>query len=363
MQKTTQPLRRLHTVILLVAVVAAACSSTSNEVSGETAPNTTDAAPTTSTTEIEQAPTPEPGSALSCDEAAALFTTKGSVNANLADPISEATCDGDQLVVTSNGIPDYTYIRTSPGDPNPQDYTFEFPGSPTFASETTDVPALGALGVALNGVPIYGSTEGTGGDVLSLEGALSECGSHNGPTGFHLHLLGTSTTTDCIFTAEEVASAPQLFGYAFDGFPIYTGNAQYTSSWELTDETLFATDTWSAHSYVAGSGDLDECNGLTDADGNYAYYTTDSFPYTLGCFRGEVELGGGGNGGGPPAGEDGGDAAGPPDLTDAADQLGISVEELEAALGQPPFDFDAIAEQLGVSAADVEAAIPAPPGR
>lgn len=49
---------------------------------------------------------------------------------------------------------------------------------------------------------------------------------------------------------------------------------------------MLASDTWAAHSYVEGVGSLDQCNGRTDADGNYAYYTTDNFPYILGCFQG-----------------------------------------------------------------------------
>jgi len=87
-----------------------------------------------------------------------------------------------------------------------------------------------------------------------------------------------------------VTPDPILFGYALDGYPIYTGNTQYTSSWFLEDESLFATDTWSAHPSSAGSGDLDECNGRTDENGNYAYYTTDTFPYVMGCFRGVLDL-------------------------------------------------------------------------
>jgi hypothetical protein len=161
----------------------------------------------------------------------------------------------------------------------------------------TDVPDLGTAAVALNGVPIYGPTEATGGDVLSLVGALSECGSHNGPTGFHIHQVLTSENTDCLFTPAEVAGTPQLVGYAFDGFPIYTGIDQHTSSWELTDESLFASNTRSAHSYVEGLGDLDQCNGLTDADGNYAYYTTETFPYVIGCYAGVVDVAAAGGGG------------------------------------------------------------------
>ncbi len=235
----------------------------------------------------------EPVASQTCDDVAALFVTKGSANANLVDPEVAATCNGDSIVVTSNGIPDYTYIETSPGAPRPADHSFTLPASPTIAVSTTNVARLGPVAIAINGVPIYGPTEGQGGDVLSLGGGLSECGSHNGPTGFHMHLFGTSDTTDCLYTPAEAAAAPQLFGYAFDGYPIFTGNDQYTSSWVLTNASVFSTDTWAAHTYVAGSGDLDECNGRTDAQGNYAYYTTDAFPYVLGCYSGVVTLAGG----------------------------------------------------------------------
>lgn len=294
-------------LLLALALVVGACSSTdeADEPASDaaaTAAETTDGGSATSTNDTVTPTT-------NCDETAALFVAGPSVNPDLADPESSAVCVDDTVIVNSNGIPDYTYIQTSPGDPQAQDYEWTIPATPVDAGETTAVALLGPIAVALNGVPIYGATEGTGGDVLSLEGALSECGSHNGPTGFHIHLVDTSELTDCLFTPEEVAAEPQLVGYAFDGYPIYTGNDQYTSSWQLTDESLFASDTWAAHSYVEGSGDLDECNGRTDADGNYAYYTTDTFPYTLGCYTGLVDEAvaagaqGGPGQGSPPEGE------------------------------------------------------------
>ena len=229
-------------------------------------------------------------SAASCDEVAAQFVTRGSANADLPDPEVEATCDGDTISVVSNGVPDFTYIGTSPGAPDGREFTFTLPAGATPAETVTDVPYVGPIGVSLSGIAIYGPTEGTGGDVDSLPGIISACGSHNGPGGFHTHKILTSDETDCWFTPEEVAAEPQLAGYAFDGYPIYTGNDQYTSSWQLTDESLFATDTWAAHTYVEGSGDLDQCNGRVDENGDYAYYTTDEFPYVLGCFAGVVDL-------------------------------------------------------------------------
>ncbi len=286
-------MKRIAIALALTAALAACSDSADDEETSETTEITE-----SETEENSSEETTTASSDPACEEKAAQFYTKGSANADLDDPVSEATCQGDVFVVTANGIPDYTYIETSPGQPRDQNISYEIPANPTPAAEKTEVPRLGQAAVTLGGIPIYGPTEGTGGDVESLPGILSECGSHNGPTGFHLHLLGTSSETDCIFTPEEVASGPQLLGYAFDGYPIYSGNDQYTSSWELTDESLFATDTWSAHTYVEGSGDLDQCNGLLDDDGSYAYYTTDTFPYILGCYYGEVDLTGNTPGGG-----------------------------------------------------------------
>lgn len=304
----------LAATLFSLALIAASCSSDADGLSVED-PATTEAADVETTTADapdeepmdddaaedgaeEESADPTAAGSATCDETAALFVTVGSANSDLADPEVSGVCDGDSIVVTSNGIPDYTYIGTSPGEPAAGNYVFTIPATPVMADEVTDVPDLGTAAFALNGVPIYGPTEGTGGDVLSLAGALSECGSHNGPTGFHIHQILTTDNTDCLFTPAEVAAAPQLVGYAFDGYPIYTGIDQYTSSWELTDESLFATDTWAAHSYVEGSGDLDQCNGLTDADGNYAYYTTETFPYVLGCYSGVVDVSASGGGGG-----------------------------------------------------------------
>lgn len=165
-----------------------------------------------------------------------------------------------------------------------------FTSETTPTAKTTDVPLLGPVAVATNNIPIYGPTEGNGGDVMSLGGGLSDFGTQNSPSGFHMHLFGTSTKTVCMYTPEEAAKAPQLISYAFDGCPIHSGNDHYTSLWELNDESLFATDTWAENFWVAGSGDPGECNGLADSDGNYAYSSTDTLPYVIGCFFSDYEL-------------------------------------------------------------------------
>jgi len=100
------------------------------------------------------------------------------------------------------------------------------------------------------------------------------------------------------------ASGSPVIGFAPDGFPIYghyfydqtTNNLRKaTSSW-VTYTTERATPNGSTTPfppiathprgifvedwyYQQGAGDLDECNGMTDAYGNYGYYYTESYPY------------------------------------------------------------------------------------
>lgn len=296
--------KRLLAVFCTGALLLAGCSS------GITS-DSTSTADVEETADSESSSTTVPADAgEACEEIAASFVTQGSANPDLEDPEVLGSCAGDTVVVTSNGIPDFPYIETSPGAPRAFAYEFEIPVTPVEAESPTAVPLLGSLGVAINGIPIFGPTEGGGGDVFALGGGFTECGGHNGPTGYHYHTFDATGSDECLFTEAEATTESVLFGYALDGYPIYSGNYQFTSSWELTDDSLFATDTWAAHTYVEGSGDLDECNGRTDEDGNYAYYTTDEFPYVLGCFVGEVDVaeqgGGGGGGGGQGAPPEGG---------------------------------------------------------
>ncbi|AQS38093.1 YHYH protein [Shewanella psychrophila] len=42
------------------------------------------------------------------------------------------------------------------------------------------------------------------------------------------------------------------------------------------------------YEFLSGQGDLDECNGMT-IDGQYGYYITDSYPWVLNCYKGELD--------------------------------------------------------------------------
>ncbi len=314
-----QALRKRLLLVAAACLLAASCSSSADSVAtstpdaetesdsssdasaGDSSDASTDdstGASSDATGETDAETTTAAVDAGSCDDIASAFVVNDYVNPDLDEPEASATCVDGMVVVTSNGIPDFPYTQTTPGNPSATSLEYTIPATPTVADTPTTVPAIGAIAVALNGIPIFGAAEGPGGDVLSMP-SFTECGGHNGPSGYHFHLFTTAGSTECGYSDEEVMSEQLLFGYAFDGYPIYVGNYAlgYTSSYELTDPSLFASNTFEAHTYVEGSGDLDECNGRTDENGNYAYYTTDTYPYTVGCYVGVVADSGGAAGG------------------------------------------------------------------
>ena len=133
---------------------------------------------------------------------------------------------------------------------------------------------------------------------------------HQNPSAFKLDLEIVSDIcnlydADGLYFIDETIHSP-LIGFAFDGFPIYGSwfddnglNRKATSSYQLKAgarpsgagepggnyDGTYRDD----YEYVQGSGDLDECNGMT-VDGVYGYYIIDAFPYVLGCFKGVPDL-------------------------------------------------------------------------
>ncbi|MFZ1753332.1 MAG: YHYH protein, partial [Caldilineaceae bacterium] len=140
---------------------------------------------------------------------------------------------------------------------------------------------------------------------------LDFCNGHTGPSGdYHFH-----ARPECLFTDFE-GNTSLVVAYALDGYPILapyvcednacTAVKEVQSSWQRISNVTAA---WDAHEYVAGSGDLDRCNGTTLADGSYAYFAIDSFPYFLACYHGNATQAAGGNPGGGPGGPPGPNAA------------------------------------------------------
>lgn len=253
--------------------------------------------------------------------------------------------------------------------------TMLIPQTPVRARSVTRLGTVNQVGIALDGVPIFSDAP----SVLHTGHmpALDTCGGHVDPGGwYHWHATATDIGTvadrarlrvDC-----AVAQAPDaMFGYAFDGFPLYG----------------------SADAGGVAPRDLDACSGHVsptrdEPDGSYHYHAPQDFPNLPPCLSGVQarnnfvttaktgigSRGGGGPRGGPglgggPGGRPGragrpGPGGPPPGFAEAAKKLGVSEQALMNAVrenGGPRLDFAAAAKALGVSEEALRAALPPPP--
>ncbi len=296
---------------------------------------------------------------------------KGSRNWNAKLSISESN---PNTTITGNGLPshatgDFPIDRSSTAyqyDRNPssirsQTIRYSIPGNPGIAEEPTCLP-MGTIGIAFTGGAFFNALDAERRDAVANE-IFDACEGHPQPQGlYHYH-----HNSPCFEQGEDNEHSPQV-GYALDGFGIYGPKDEGGK--------------------LISNSELDECHGhvgkAVDRNGNtineYHYHINNEFPYTLGCFKGEIEEsmlnmrppggeGPSGYGGGREAGLRGGPSGGDrqggpdgmrggrPDLSKAAKQLGVSERDLMRALGPPPPDFRSAAQKLGVSERDLQEAM------
>ncbi len=153
------------------------------------------------------------------------------VQAKFANSITNAvtvTVSGSNLIIKSDGRPNHkspywgasnslyeafpSGHQANPSIIGAQSYTMTIPAKPAAAS-THEATSLFAIGMALNGVPIFNNNEGgnvalDAGTLSSLDGA----GAHPAQSSdYHYHVTGKYTTED----------DAKLVGFLRDGFPIY----------------------------------------------------------------------------------------------------------------------------------------------
>ncbi len=189
------------------------------------------------------------------------------------------TSNGDELAVKSNGLPvheptgnfpiasnDPAYrYDTNPNSVEAQNLSFEIPLMPVRADDPGCLP-MGMIGFTTTGVAIYNALDDAGRDAAAHE-IQDLCDGHpQGKGQYHYH-----SSSPCL----PGANANKLVGWALDGFPI-----------------LGMRDTGGA---LVTDDDLDACHGRAETvtvDGRtyvYAYRLTQEYPYTLGCFTGQVQ--------------------------------------------------------------------------
>jgi len=254
---------------------------------------------------------------------------------SVANSYSESVAAGTRTIVT-NGIPTHDFRNQIPmlvSELNSSTKTFEVDATPTLAASTTDITNAGSpvwkFGIALNGVPIDPAPaqpfifedQNTGEfnfdwvfePTWNMQAVGLDCAvAHVQPDGvYHYHGdmgiyadqllsgLGAGTTTP---------TEPVQIGWSADGFPILykygpnaNGNIQLLeSSYRVKsgerpgDGVTEPCGTYNGKytndfEYAAGTGDLDECNGversITIGGETFAYFyvITDDFPVISRC--------------------------------------------------------------------------------
>ncbi|WP_010584032.1 YHYH protein [Schlesneria paludicola] len=177
--------------------------------------------------------------------------------------------DNRYFYVESRGIPDHPMMigitAWQQQVPLPQNYAgdnaWQIPLRPVSAKNprsTKNEFLRGAIAIAANGIPIFNPLNNRGEDA-NLAGELDEYGGHCGRADdYHYHLAPVHLQTT-IGKGLPIA-------YALDGYPIY--------GYEEPDG-----------SKVVG---LDKFNGHKDANGNYHYHASKTYPYLNGGFYGEI---------------------------------------------------------------------------
>ncbi|MGA1238593.1 MAG: YHYH protein [Limisphaerales bacterium] len=222
----------------------------------------------------------------------------------------------NQMVITGNGVPNYVprvvglevtdgwnapisggfqSIKFSEnnsgsnGGNNPNRIvvateTFRIPLNPSLNATPTDT-ALGSVGVAINGIPIYNPFEDPN-QTAATGRIFSSCCGHpqlNGIYHYHKYPTCLKLLKGDVWQSEKekcdevdgllaAGAHSPLIGFALDGWPIYGpvgwSDAQRVSSL-LKSSYTGSNDSYGNPVYVAGSGDLDECNGLISPTPEY----------------------------------------------------------------------------------------------
>ncbi len=301
-----------------------------------TATNSAGSSPNSAT--ISVTPTASGASSISTASVLCPFS-QNTLNTTLSlTSTSSWICSSSNRTLTANGLPDHA-IGTFPNANNPnavsaQSVNFTATLTPTQAAANNTNRML--LAYVLNGVKLDPGTAGTcpnnGASVGSctLLGnvgpwaieALGQASFNFGVDGNNAHVqpggayhyhgmpLGILTKNGVSDTARRML----LIGWAPDGYPVYArygyttaGNAQSALKVVAGSYALKSTPDSNRppttvipmgafqqdYQYVAGSGDLDECNGRVGVTpefpaGIYHYFVTDTYPFFSRCWKGTI---------------------------------------------------------------------------
>ncbi|MFT5520729.1 MAG: arylsulfatase A-like enzyme [Enterobacterales bacterium] len=228
--------------------------------------------------------------------------------------------ENGKCIIHTDNIPNHDFNdgeQAFPNDVSEQDIVFEITASPIPVANPTAISLNVDNAILLNGVKVdllaaacFGVGDGKIGcndinqpwryDPMYLDNGfqVDSHNAHSQPNGsYHYH-----GKPNALFSDVNTNEVSPLVGFAADGFPIFGSYFESIGSIRkaLSSFQLKAGSRPSGagepggaydgtyrddYEFVDGSGDLDQCNGMT-IDGVYGYYVTDGFPYVLSCFTG-----------------------------------------------------------------------------
>ncbi|MFT6332277.1 MAG: hypothetical protein ACJAW3_000609 [Lentimonas sp.] len=217
--------------------------------------------------------------------------------------------DSNYRYIISDGIPNHQTGKF-PGRGNPnailaQNHQFRVALNPQKNAQPTAI-GMNNFGVAINGIPFdpataeFWQSRSSGWNEEGIVDGHKKLGidvsnAHVQPTGaYHYHGVPLGIVNS--------SNAPELIGYAADGFPIYVSGGKLKSSYHLKNGNRPSNSpagkydgTYSAdYEFVAGAGDLDVCNGHDGKtpeypNGIYHYVITEEFPFIPRCWVGNAD--------------------------------------------------------------------------
>ena len=198
------------------------------------------------------------------------------VEAGFGDRVT-VTCTDERVTLASDTYPDHTLMTGITGTneqiPVPGDWAPFLPLVPRGTDGRTSNDA--AVGVAVNGVPIYDYTKQgdlqvdsyNPADDTVAQGELDICNGHAGRgDDYHYH-----ASPDCMMAVMNNRGDDAIIGWGLDGYPLYGQNNPDGSP--------------------IAPGDLDVCHGQPDETFGYRYHTSTGPPYIIQCLVGEVDVG------------------------------------------------------------------------
>lgn len=194
--------------------------------------------------------------------------------------VSQLTCSASEVRLFSNGVPSLAsptmvgITETTQQFPMAQGYVFSLPRVPKAAPKPSALGS-GPIGVAVNGVPIFGLAPQDRhyrkpGNETTIESqrVLDDCGGHVGAQDdYHYHVAPICLIEELGEKWVEVEKKP--IGHALDGFPIHA-LGWFDEANEIESQ-------------------LDACRGYQAENGNYFYNVRKGSGFEiLNCFKGEL---------------------------------------------------------------------------